>query len=44
MRNDITKMAVDAIGGTMHHIGNTHKYARPEDVRERTLFLTTADD
>ena len=24
---------IDAIGGAIHHIGNIHKYARPEDVR-----------
>ena len=23
---------IDAIGGAIHHIGNVHKYARPEDV------------
>ena len=23
---------LDAIGGAIHHIGNVHKYARPEDV------------
>ena len=22
----------DSIGGAIHHIGNVHKYARPEDV------------
>ena len=34
---------LDAIGGTVHHIGNVHKYARPEDVPERTLFVITTD-
>ena len=28
---------LDAIGGAIHHIGNVHKYARPEDVPEHTL-------
>lgn len=26
---------LDAVGGVIHHIGNIHKYARPEDVPER---------
>ena len=30
---------LDAIGGAIHHIGNVHKYARPEDVPEHTLFI-----
>lgn len=34
---------LDAIGGAIHHIGNVHKYARPEDVPERTVFLITTD-
>ena len=34
---------LDAIGGAIHHIGNVHKYARPEDVPGRTLFLITTD-
>jgi len=34
---------LDAIGGAIHHIGNIHKYARPEDVPERTLFVITTD-
>ena len=34
---------VDAIGGAIHHIGNVHKYARPEDVPERTMFVITTD-
>ncbi len=34
---------LDAIGGAIHHIGNIHKYARPEDVPERTLFIITTD-
>ena len=32
---------LDAIGGAIHHIGNVHKYARPEDVPEHTLFIIT---
>lgn len=32
---------MDAIGGVIHHIGNVHKYARPEDVPEHTLFVIT---
>ena len=34
---------LDAIGGAIHHIGNIHKYARPEDVPEHTLFIITTD-
>ena len=34
---------VDAIGGAIHHIRNIHKYARPEDVPEHTLFVITTD-
>ncbi len=34
---------LDAIGGAIHHIGNVHKYARTEDVPERTLFVITTD-
>ncbi len=34
---------LDAIGGAMHHIGNIHKYARPEDVPEHTVFVITTD-
>ncbi len=34
---------LDAIGGAIHHIGNVHKYAREEDVPERTLFVITTD-
>ena len=29
---------LDAIGGAIHHIGNIHKYARPEDIPEHTIF------
>ena len=34
---------MDAVGGAIHHIGNIHKYARPEDVPEHTLFIITTD-
>ena len=34
---------LDAIGGAIHHIGNIHKYARPEDVPEHTLFVIITD-
>lgn len=34
---------LDAIGGAIHHIGNIHKYARKEDVPERTMFVITTD-
>ncbi len=34
---------LDALGGAIHHIGNVHKYARPEDRPERTLFIITTD-
>lgn len=34
---------LDAIGGAIHHIGNVHKYARPEDVPEHTMFIITTD-
>ena len=32
-----------AIGGAIHHIGNVHKYARPGDVPEHTMFVITTD-
>ena len=34
---------LDAVGGAIHHIGNIHKYARPEDIPEKTLFVITTD-
>lgn len=34
---------LDAIGGAIHHIGNIHKYARPEDVPAKTIFVITTD-
>ena len=33
----------DALGDAIHHIGNIHKYARPEDVPENTIFVITTD-
>ncbi len=34
---------IDALGGAIHHIGNIHKYARPEDVPEHTMFVIITD-
>ena len=34
---------LDAIGGAVKHIGNIHKYARPVDVPEHTMFVITTD-
>ena len=34
---------LDALGGAIHHIANVHKYARPEDIPEKTLFIITTD-
>ncbi len=34
---------IDALGGAIHHIGNIHKYARAEDVPEKTMFIITTD-
>ena len=34
---------IDALGGAIHHIGNVHKYARPEDVPVHTMFIITTD-
>ena len=34
---------IDASGGAIHHIGNIHTYARPEDVPEHTMFVITTD-
>ena len=34
---------LDAVGGAIRHIGNIHKYARKEDVPEKTLFVITTD-
>lgn len=34
---------IDAMGDAIKHIGNIHKYARPEDVPENTMFIITTD-
>ena len=34
---------LDALGGAMKHIGNIHKYARREDVPEKTMFIIMTD-
>lgn len=34
---------LDAIGGAVKHIGNIHRYARPKDVPEHTMFVITTD-
>ena len=34
---------IDAIGSSIRHIANIHKYARPEDVPQNTMFIITTD-
>ncbi len=34
---------LDAVGSSLHHIGNVHKYAREEDRPEKTIFIITTD-
>lgn len=34
---------LDAVGEAVKHIMNIHKYARPEDLPEHTLFVITTD-
>ena len=34
---------LDAVGGAIRHIGNIHKYARREDVPEKTMFIIITD-
>lgn len=34
---------LDAVGGAIKHIGNVHKYARKEDVPEKTIFVIITD-
>ena len=34
---------MDAMGDAIRHIGNIHKYARPEDMPEHTIFVITTD-
>ena len=47
IRQDIAKIVcdalIDAIGGAIHHIANIHKYARKEDVPEKTMFIIMTD-
>ena len=33
----------DAVGSTIRHISHIHKYARPEDVPDKTVFVITTD-
>ena len=34
---------LDAVGGAIHHIKNVYRYAREEDIPEKTLFIITTD-
>jgi uncharacterized protein YegL len=34
---------IDAIGEAVEHISTIHKYARPEDIPEHTVFVITTD-
>ncbi len=34
---------LDAVGGAVHHIRNIHRYAREEDVPEKTVFVIITD-
>ena len=34
---------LDAVGGAISHISNIHKYARPEDIPEKTIFVIITD-
>ncbi len=34
---------LDAVGSTIRHIAGIHKYARREDVPEKTMFIITTD-
>lgn len=34
---------LDAVGGAIKHISNIHKYARKEDVPDKTMFVITTD-
>ena len=38
-----TTALLDAVGRAIHHIAMCHKYAKPEDVPEKTLFIITTD-
>ena len=34
---------IDAIGGAIKHISSVHRYIRPEDIPEHTMFVITTD-
>lgn len=34
---------LDAVGGAIHHIVNVYKYAKAEDIPEKTIFIITTD-
>ena len=34
---------LDVVGDTIHHIRNIHKYAREEDIPEKTIFVIITD-
>ena len=34
---------LDAVGSAVHHISNVHRYARKEDVPDKTVFVITTD-
>ncbi|MCR4706943.1 MAG: VWA domain-containing protein [Clostridiales bacterium] len=38
-----TTALLDAVGRSIRHIGNVHKYAREEDRPEKTIFVITTD-
>ena len=38
-----TTALLDAVGGAVRHIGTIHKYAREEDVPEKTIFVIITD-
>ena len=38
-----TTALLDAVGRAIHHIGTVHRYARDEDIPEKTLFIITTD-
>ena len=38
-----TTALYDAVGSTIDHIESVHRYIRPEDVPEKTLFVITTD-
>ena len=38
-----TTALLDTVGGAIRHIGNIHKYARREEVPDKTMFVITTD-